>query len=255
MIMKKLFETSGDILYRYPFIPAAVLSFIAVLALGVLCDAAELPRTAHTFLTGPAGAVSEPSPSRTSQGFDREALAYATHRALKADHSQQTYEDVRAIALLVIDAADRRGIDPFVALAVVIQESRFSSVKGDGGHACGMAQQHARFSIKWENFSTSKTVREECGKLMTPQYAAEALAEHLHIIQSRRPDLRKYVYAYNSRWDQRGEIWWHEHFKWRCYVEEYYDRRVHAKQLSAALASDLKGSYAWWKRTRTRPPL
>jgi len=243
--MMKLVRTAGTAVYRYPFIPAVILSLILVLVQVHVC-AEETPQNAHQFMRGPAGATAADYKQHTSTGFDRETLVYATYLTLKTDHSRQTHEDIRTTALMVIDAADARGIDPFVALAVIIQETRFTSVGGDGGNACGIGQQHAKFSISWKT-STARSVREECKSLMNPQFAATVLAEHLSIIKKRSPNLRNSVYQYNGDWDKRGEGWWHGHFKWRCLIEQYYDLEVRRRGLLAARAADLKGSYKWWR--------
>ena len=246
--MKKLLTAALKAVYRYPFLPGAILAIaLIVFASNPVCEAEELQADAHAFLSGPVGEQVSFEKERTSSGFNREALAKAAHIILKKDFSQLSYEDVRSTALFVIDAADEAGIDPFVALAVIFQESRFKSVTGDGGAACGIGQQHPKFSILW-NLGGSKTVREECEKLMHPQYAAKVLAHHLSIIKKRAPNLRKYVYQYNGAWHKRGRHWWHTHFKWRCLIEQAYDREVRQQNLDARLAADLKGSYKWWRQ-------
>jgi hypothetical protein len=246
--MKKLLTTALRAVYSYPFIPGMVLTILLLLFVSSpVCEALELSEDAHTYLTGPVGELEERNPVWTIHGFHREALAKATHLILKKDGSRMSYEDMRTTALFVIDAADDEGIDPFVALAVVFQESRFKSVKGDGGAACGIAQQHPKFSIYFPT-APDRSREKECERLMHPEYAAKVLAHHLTRIQNSSMNLRQDVYRYNSAWHKRGRHWWHTHFKWRCLIEQAYDREVHQQSLDARLASDIKGSYKWWRQ-------
>lgn len=224
-----------------------------------VCDAAEpgqIP-TPHSFLAVSVSGLSMSKPvvesTTTHQGFDKESLIIAAYKTLKADHSKLTYEEVRPLVEKVIAVTDANELDVFVVLALLMQESRFQArAKGDRGHACGIAQQHARFSMKWK-ISTSKTEDEECDKLLDVDYALSRLAYLLVSMKKRAPNLRQEICRYNEGpWAPcglRGDMYWQKHVKWRRYLEIYYDRDVVARKLDdVTYARDLRDSYAWYRK-------
>jgi len=219
--------------------------------------------TAHQFETGPVvpqtvgsgearvGSVEARAP-RTEDvarigGVDRYALAQAVWSVLRYDSSKLEFEEVRPIVELIIEESEGAGIDPFIAVTIVFLESRFKvKATGDGGRACGMAQQHAKFSMKWglsNTMSQFQDVRDptkrfraqhdyECELLRDPVYATKVMIYHLQIIERRAKPLTRYVWFYNGR-----ENYLTKHLYWKGQTEDVYDRILEKRAASKAQAT------------------
>lgn len=179
--------------------------------------------------------------------LDPELLSKAVYAVLRYDSDKRTYEEVAPLIRGVIRAADAAGIDPVLAVTVPFVESRFrAEAVGDGGNACGMGQQHARFSMDWATSPTPgmfkdtpneharkvKRIRHECGLLASADgvYATKVLIQNLSGINKRtRGELEKYVWWYNGY----ANPWMSTFTTWRRLIDGTYGRLVEAERLKA----------------------
>lgn len=243
--MCKTTQRIWNALGRYPFMPGLLLIVILVVIFTLSPEsfAAHVEQTPHDFRPGFAEVQDR---SQTSGGFHKEAISRSVYAALKHNGARKSYEHYRWLILKVVDAASEHDIDPFVAVTVVFQESRFiEEIKGDGGRACGMAQQHARWSVAWK-LADSESVKQECEGLLSADYSARVLMHHLGLIKGRTGDLRRYVYQYNGSWDGRGFRYWGNHIYWRVAIERAYDRMLSRDNIEAKRADSLRRSHRYW---------
>lgn len=141
-------------------------------------------------------------------------MAKAVFAVLRYDGSKLELEEVAPIVDAIIEAAEKANIDPATALTVVFLESRFKPSMGDGGNACGIAQQHARFSVDWNlggaldqfpdihdpKWLRKAQVEYECEMLIKDtDYAINVLIHHLSYLQKRFGPIRKSVWMYNGK--------------------------------------------------------
>lgn len=189
-------------------------------------------RHAHSMISPPS--VDTDGATGESGASDDEMLAWAMFAVLRYDHSNKTKQEVVDLAVPIIEAAREADIDPYTALTVVFLESRFEpAAVGDGGNACGMAQQHARFSIDWKlskahalykNVSHDKKrrrlrVRHECRMLQHPEYATKVLIHHLSYLQRRFGNIEKSVWMYNGR-----ESYQYKMDRWRSTLRKTHEK-------------------------------
>lgn len=183
---------------------------------------------------------------------DVDALSKAVYAALKYDGFKKPYAQVGPIIRKVILAAEDSGIDPLVMVTLVFMESRFRpGAIGDGGRACGLAQQHPDFSMKWglsdtlaryEGIRIPEARRQrqfnyECNLLKDPDYALKVLVHLLHKIQERAPNLRVSVCRYNegpyAPCEGRGLFYLRKHEWWRELIRVAYERILSKQEQKA----------------------
>jgi hypothetical protein len=229
----------------------ATALFATVLTLSPYAHAEFLSGSqAHRFLSGPMLASSAPSPVELVRiparkgrlpSVDRDALVVAVYSTLRYDSSKKSKEEIAPLVLKVVDSAEKEGIDPFIAVAIIFVESRWETKAiGDGGRACGMAQQHARFSSAWDISDSSekflevkdaklrkkKRIQYECDLLTRPDYSVKALLYHLSYIRKKSGNLSKHVWWYNGREAYLRKYGW-----WKTLIETSYERVLRKKAL------------------------
>jgi len=190
--------------------------------------------------------------------FDAEALSRAVYAVLRYDSDKRPYEEVGPLIRKVILAAQNANLDPFVMVTLVFMESRFRpDATGDGGLACGMAQQHAEYSMEWglsdvkqkfthmrvDDARYQRQRRYECDLLKTPDYAMKVLVYVLRLIKTRVTDLDKEICRYNegpfARCKGRGLYYQKKHEWWRDTIKVTYDRiRSSAPEEGAVAAGE-----------------
>lgn len=172
--------------------------------------ASEDQKDAHTYLKGPSF---HQKSKKIFVSKEDHALALAMYSVLRYDSSELTKEQSTRLATKIIEASKKVNIDPFSALTIVFLESRFRvNAIGDGGNACGLAQQHARFSVHWpvsDNFLFKKKdsdedkrrkIKEECKELATnPDYAIDVFMYHLSFLRKRFGPMYKNAWRYNGK--------------------------------------------------------
>lgn len=178
------------------------------------------------------------------QPLDAELLSRAVWATLRYDSDRRPFEEVGPLIRRAVVAAQLGDIDPFVLVTLIFMESRFRpEAIGDGGLACGMAQQHAEYSMFWPEVSdagqrfmevripeerTRRQRRYECDRLKEPDYALKVLVYNLNIIKSRAPDLTQSVCRYNegpyAPCKGRGLHYLKAHTWWRETIRLTYHR-------------------------------
>ena len=175
--------------------------------------------------------------------IDTELLARAVFAVLRYDSDRRPFSLTGPLIRKVIMTAQNANIDPFVMVTLVFMESRFKpDALGDGGLACGLAQQHSEYSMLWEISDAKKQYthmriedarvkrqrRYECERLKDPEYSMKVLVHVLKVIMSRAPDLDKSICRYNegpyAPCKGRGLFYLKKHEWWRDTIKVTYDR-------------------------------
>ncbi len=187
---------------------------VLIITIGGRPASAEMQReTAHTPFPVSATRVKAATATPYVTVIDKEALVDAVYAALKYDSSKLTRETVQPLVYIVAIESEKQGVDPLDAVTIIFIESRWTiGAVGDGGRACGMAQQHARFSSKW-SVSSTPNISKECTRLKNPIYAARVLAFHLKYIKTKssryRGSYKQHIWWYNGRqrYQDKYEMW------------------------------------------------
>ena len=221
----------------------ALCTLLVLLPVSVAAD--MTPHNAHTLPVLDAKPMPEPEPVPPlpvlRSTVDRDLLAQAVYHTLRYDSAKVTYKELAPVVIRLITAADNAGVDPFIATTVVFQESRFRTyASGDGGRACGMGQQHARFSMLWglsdtmtRHTDNKARVKHECALLKNHTYATTVLVHHLVGIDKRtNGKLERYAWWYNGYPDR----WMPKHQRWKAIIKRTYDRLVARDDAKAASA-------------------